>query len=67
VTPSEWAAKVAAGEAAGLLKHGLMTFLKTDRAPPPGRSGKVWADAGGHGFWIADRKGMTLLEMRNRM
>jgi len=64
MTPSEWAAKVAAGDAAGILKHAQMTFLKTNRAPPTGRSGAVWADVGGHGFWIADRKGMTLLEMR---
>ena len=28
------------------------------------KAGKVWADAGGHGYWLAGRRGMELLEMR---
>ena len=66
MTPAEWQSKVAAAEAAGVMHHGQMVFLPTDHPLPAGRSGRVWADAGGHGYWLAGRRGMELLEMRLR-
>ena len=67
MTPTtEWAAKLAAAEETGVLSHAMMTFMVSDRATPAGRTGRVWADSAGYGYWIADRKGMTLLEMRSR-
>jgi hypothetical protein len=63
---SEWRQKIAAAEAEGFLRHAHMTFFPTNRQPPPGRPGRVWSDAGGHGLWVVGKRGMELLEMLDR-
>ena len=60
----DWAARIAAAEERGVLNHGHLTFLLTDRPAPPGRDGKVWSDTFGHGWWMPDRRGMVMVERR---
>ena len=63
---SEWRQKIAAAEETGVLSHAMMTFMVSDRATPAGRTGRVWADSAGYGYWLAGRRGMELPEMRSR-
>jgi hypothetical protein len=61
---NDWAARIAAAEAEGMLRHAGLLFLKTDKAPPQGRQGPVWADSHGLGLWVVHRESMVLVERR---
>jgi len=64
MSAEDLAAKIAAAETAGLLRHGGLLFLLTDKPAPDGRTGPVWADSHGLGLWVVDRQSLVLIERR---